>query len=113
MEWMQLVVSILTGLAACIPLAVKLIQTVQKMVKEKNWAKMVNMVIELMQTAESKLENGADKKEWVLAMVKSSADTINYDINIEEVGALIDSLCDMSKVVNGKTVAPVGKKDVK
>ena len=33
-------------------------------------------------------------------MVKSSADTINYDVNMDEVGALIDSLCDMSKVLN-------------
>ena len=33
-------------------------------------------------------------------MVKGSADTINYDIDIEAISALIDSLCDMSKVVN-------------
>ena len=45
-------------------------------------------------------ESGADRKEWVIAMVKGSADTINYDIDIEAISALIDSLCDMSKVVN-------------
>lgn len=111
MQWMQFTVSILAGLATVIPLVVKLVEYVQKATKERNWSKMVSMVIELMQTAESKLEKGADKKEWVLAMVKSSADTINYDINIDEVGALIDSLCDMSKVLNAnKSVATVEKK---
>ena len=111
MEYMQYVVSILAGLAAVIPLVIKLIEYVQKATKEKNWNKLVALVIDLikchpvfhfdlMQTAESKLEKGADKKEWVLAMVKSSADTINYDVNMDEVGALIDSLCDMSKVIN-------------
>ena len=33
-------------------------------------------------------------------MVKASSDTINYDINMDEISALIDSLCDMAKVVN-------------
>ena len=41
----------------------------------------------------------------VLQMVKSSADTINYDVNMDEVGALIDSLCDMSKVINTPKVS--------
>ena len=65
MEYMQYVVSILAGLAAVIPLVIKLIEYVQKATKEKNWNKLVALVIDLMQTAESKLEKGADKKEWV------------------------------------------------
>lgn len=100
MEYMQYLVSLLAGLAAVIPLVLKLVEYVQKATKEKNWNKLVAMVIDFMQMAESKLEKGADKKEWVLAMVKSSADTINYDVNLEEVGVLIDNLCNMSKVLN-------------
>ena len=53
-----------------------------------------------METAESKFDNGADRKEWVLAMVKASADTVNYDIDMNAVSDLIDSLCNMSKTVN-------------
>ena len=66
----------------------------------KNWNKLLDLVINLMETAEQKFDTGADRKEWVLAMVKASTDTINYDINMDEISALIDSLCDMSKVVN-------------
>lgn len=58
------------------------------------------MVMNLMQTAETKFETGAERKEWVLAMVKASADTIDYDIDMDAISDLIDSLCNMSKVVN-------------
>lgn len=78
----------------------KLVEYVQKATKEKNWNKMLDLVIDLMEEAETKFAEGADRKEWVLAMVKASADSINYDVDIEAVGAMIDSLCDMSKVVN-------------
>lgn len=57
----------------------------------------------LMKEAEGKFDTGATRKEWVIAMVKSSAESINYDVDIEAVGELIDSLCDMSKVVNTET----------
>lgn len=100
MEWVKLALAIISGLATAIPLVIKLVEYVQKATKEKNWNKMLELVIDLMEQAETKFEEGADRKEWVLAMVKASADTINYDVDIDAVGAMIDSLCDMSKVVN-------------
>lgn len=100
MEWINYAVSILSGLAVAIPLVVKLVEYVQKSIKEKNWNKLLDLVMKLMSEAETKFETGADKKEWVIAMVKASADTINYDIDIDAVGELIDSLCDMANVVN-------------
>lgn len=100
MEWMDHVVSILSGLAAAIPLVVALVAYVKKAIKEKNWDKLLAMVMEYMQVAESKFETGAEKREWVIVMVKASADTLNYDVDLDAVGKMIDSLCDMSKVVN-------------
>ena len=100
MEWINYAISILSGLAVAIPLVIKLVEYVQKSIKEKNWNKLLDLVMKLMSEAETKFETGADKKEWVLAMVKASADTINYDIDINAVGDLIDSLCDMANVVN-------------
>ena len=100
MNWINYIVSILSGLAIAIPLIVKLVEYVEKAIKEKNWNKLLDLIINLMQEAEEKFDNGATRKEWVLAMVKSSADSINYNIDLDEVGNLIDSLCDMSKIVN-------------
>lgn len=105
MEWMKYVVAILTGLATAIPLVVKLVEYVQKAVKEKNWNKLLDLVMSLMEEAEKKFEDGATRKEWVMAMVKSSADSINYDIDMEAVSELIESLCEMSKIVNKENTA--------
>ena len=53
-----------------------------------------------MKVAEDKFETGAERKAWVIGMVQASADTINYDIDLEQIDKLIDDLCGMSKVVN-------------
>ena len=100
MEWYEIVISILTGIATAIPLIVKLVQYVQKSVKEKNWQNLLSLVTNLMEEAETKFDNGASRREWVLGMVEASAKTINYDVDLEEVGQLVDSLCAMTKVVN-------------
>lgn len=100
MDWIQLLLSVLAGLATAIPLAIKLVEYVQKAVKEKNWGKVLDMVMKYMETAEVKFNNGSDRKEWVLAMVKASSETINYDIDMEVISKLIDNLCEMSKSVN-------------
>lgn len=104
MKWYEIVISMLTGLATAIPLVIKLVEYVKKSIKEKNWNDLLKLITNLMQEAEGKFDNGADRREWVLMMVKASADTINYDINLEQVGDLIDSLCAMTKVVNAPNV---------
>lgn len=102
-SYINYIVAILTGLATAIPLVINLIKYVQKAVKEKNWNQVVKLVMNLMEEAETKFDNGADRKEWVLSMIKASADTINYDIDMDAISDLIDSLCSMSKVVNAPT----------
>lgn len=59
----------------------------------------------------SGFKDGAERKEWVLAMLKASADGINYDIDYDAIADMIDSLCDMSKVINPAT--PANKVTVK
>ena len=100
MEWYEILISILSGLAVTIPLVIELARYIEKAIKEKNWDRLVALVIKLMQEAEAKFDNGADRREWVLTCVKASADTINYPINLEEVGKLIDSICSLTKIVN-------------
>lgn len=96
----NLVVAVLTGLAACIPLAVKLVQYVKKATQEKNWGALLGLVVDLMEEAEVKFADGATRKEWVMAMVQTSAEYINYHLDTEALSELIDALCDMTKVVN-------------
>ena len=100
MQWYEILISVLTGLATVIPLVVQLVKYVEKAAKEKNWQDLLALVRNLMKEAETKFNTGADRKEWVLMMVKASADTINYDIDLESVSQLIDDLCDLTNAVN-------------
>lgn len=103
-EWVKLIVSVLSGLTVTIPLVIQLVKYVQKAIKERNWTELVGLVAGYMERAEKMLGTGAERKEWVLAMVQASADTIKYEIDMDEISALIDRLCDMSKVVNSGEV---------
>ena len=96
----SLIVAILSGLAASIPLAIKLVQYVQKAAQEKNWAALLGLLVDLMEQAEQKFNDGATRKEWVMAMVQTSAEYINYPIDTEALSQLIDSLVDMTNVIN-------------
>lgn len=100
MTWTTAIISILSGLAAAIPLVIQLVKYVQQSIKEKNWNQVVNKVIKLMETAETKFAEGAERKEWVLAMLKAGADGINFDIDYDAISSLIDTLCNMSNIVN-------------
>ena len=96
----SLIVAILTGLATCIPLAIKLVQYVQQATQEKNWQALLGLVVDLMEQAEQKFADGATRKEWVMAMVKTSAEYINYPVDSDALSNLIDVLVGMSKTVN-------------
>lgn len=100
-EWVRLITSVLSGLAVTIPLVIQLVKYVQKAIQERNWPKVVKLVTGYMERAETMFEKGADRKEWVMAMVKASADAVEYDLDMDKISELIDSLCDMSKIVNG------------
>lgn len=100
-NWIDYLLTIVSGLAVTIPLVIKLVEYVQKAIKEKNWDKLLNLILVLMKEAEEQFATGAERKEWVMSMVETSSEHINYDIDMDEVSKLIDSLCEMSKVVNG------------
>ena len=99
-NWVNLIVSVLSGLVVVIPLVYKLIEFVQKATKEKNWVELFKLVSNFMTEAELKFSTGAERKDYVIMAVKASADTVNYDIDMDVVSKMIDDLCAISKVVN-------------
>lgn len=103
MDWIEilkLIAAVASGLAAAIPLVIQLVKYVKQAAKERNWNILLEKVMELMEAAESKFKDGAERKEWVLAMLKAGSDGINYDIDYDAIAEMIDRLCDMSKVIN-------------
>lgn len=103
MDWVQIIVSVLSGLAVCIPLVVKLVQVVQTAIKEKNWAKLMKLVIDLMTEAERKFSEGAAKKAWVMGELEAAAKSIDYPYDEAakaSVSKMIDDIIAASKELN-------------
>ena len=102
MDILNLVIEVLGGLVIVIPLIIELIKYVKKSTLEKNWANLIRLVMNLMAAAEEKFDNGADRKQWVIAMVQASANTINYPITDKQLSDLIDDLVALTNKVNVK-----------
>ena len=100
MELIKLIFSALPGIVAIITLIYQLVKQIRQSIKEKRWPELLKMVMRYMKRAETMFESNADRKEWVMAMVKEAADTIKYEVDMYVISEMIDSMCDMSKVVN-------------
>ena len=104
-NWAQLIITILGGIATAIPLIIKLVDVVKSSVREKNWNQLVKMTMDYMTQAEKNFESGAERKEWVMSMIKTSAATINYTLTDEDIiklSDLIDAICSASKIINNE-----------
>lgn len=102
-EIIRYTVSILVGIATAIPLIFTLVKYIKKFIKERNWAPLMNLLSKLIAEAETLFKTNAERKEWVMAMIKASADALSYEYDENSISDLVDALVAMSKVVN---VAP-------
>lgn len=100
--WVEIIVSIITGLVICIPLVIKMVQFIKTAIKEKNWAPMMQLVLKLMAEAEENYSTGAEKKAYVIDSIKALEGTLNYDIDEDAIGAIIDSVILATKQINKK-----------
>lgn len=100
MDWVKLILTVIAGITASIPAIISLVKFVQKAIREKNWSPVMRLVLDLMAEAEQKYDSGAERKEWVLDMLKKAEPSLNFDIDYEAIGAMIDAICKTSKVVN-------------
>lgn len=100
--WTDIILPIISGLVACVPLVIKLIEYVKKAQKEKNWKAVVQLVLRLMAEAEQNYSNGAEKKEYVLSSIRAMEGTLQYDIDENAIGELIDAIVLATKKINTK-----------
>ena len=99
-EWVNLVVSILSGIAVCVPLVIKLVQYIQAAIKEKNWSSLMQLVLKIMTEAEKLYTTGAERKAYVMATIKAMETTLNYDVDENVISEMIDAIVLASKTIN-------------
>ena len=98
--WVEIIVALLTGLVTCIPLVVKLVQVIKESVKSKNWTALMQLVLKLMAEAEENYTSGEEKKAYVIDSIEAIKDTLNYDVDMDAVSVMIDSIIIASKKIN-------------
>ena len=98
--WIEIVVAIVAGLSTCIPLVIKLVQVIRDAVKAKNWTPLMQLVLKLMAEAEENYSTGAEKKAYVIDSIKAIESTLNYDVEMNAVDAMIDAIIAATKKIN-------------
>ena len=96
MDWVFIIALVAAVVAEAIPFIVTIIKYVKENSNERNWTNLVKLIFDLCMQAEEEFELGADKKEWVLSMLKATADSEM----LEKVSNLIDSFISATKVIN-------------
>lgn len=99
------VLSIISGLIICIPLVIKLVKVAKESIENKNWDRLLSLIIDLMKVAEVSFTTGEARKEFVINELKIQADKLEYPISEYDwvkISNAIDSMISMTKVINAK-----------
>ena len=103
----EILTSVICGICVCIPILVALGRTIADYIKEKNWSAVISFVLDYMAQAESLFEKGADRKTWVMEMLEEAVIQLNYPYTDDaraKVSAMIDDICDASRIINSEVV---------
>lgn len=103
-NWMNLIIAILSGLVTTIPLVVQLVKYVQAAVQEKQWSKVLGLVLNLMTEAERAYTTGTERKQFVMNSIESIKDTLNYQVDMDQISKVIDDIIAASRVINANVV---------
>ena len=103
-NWIELIVAILSGLTVCIPLVIQLVKWVRAAILEKNWSKVMQLVLNLMTEAEKNYATGAERKEYVMDSIEQIKDVLDYEVDMEQISQMIDVIVSSSKIINAKIV---------
>jgi hypothetical protein len=98
--WTTIILPIISGLVACVPLVITLINVVQKNSKSQNWTALMSLTLKLMTEAETLYKEGSEKKDYVINSIKALEKTLNYDVDIDKVDAMINSIVEATKKIN-------------
>lgn len=99
-EIIQLIASILAGMAVCLPLVIKLIEYVKEAAKNKDYTKILRLVTKFCEEAELLFATGEERKKWVMNRVRDVAEIADYKIDMDVVAQFIDDIVAASKLIN-------------
>lgn len=100
---LDLLIANSAAIVAILGLLFTTIEYVTKAFKEKNWARLVELVLTDMTNAEKLLISGEDKKAYCMERLKDHAKKVGYaldDESVNKISDLIDKVCSASRKLN-------------
>lgn len=106
MNYLEEIITILSGLLILIAYFTKLVSALKKSRDYKNQNTTNIELMELIKLSEELFENGENKKTFVLERIKDFVNENNFNIDFEEIDKMIEKYINMTNKVNiekGKT----------
>lgn len=97
---LQIVLPIVSGLAAAIPLVIQLVKYIKTAMTEKNFGNIMKLVLDLMPEAEEKFSTGEERKAYVMSNIETISAKLDYKVDLEKVSEMIDAIIAASKKLN-------------
>ena len=102
MDILEIILAIVAGIGAAIPLAIQLVKYIKAAIAEKNFGNIMKLALDLMPEAEEKFSTGEERKAYVMDNLRSISSTLDYEVDFEKISEMIDAICKASKQINLK-----------
>ena len=102
MDILEIILAIVAGIGAAIPLVIALIKYIKEAIMEKNFGNIMKLALDLMPEAEEKFSTGEERKAYVMDNLKSISATLDYEVDFEKISEMVDAICKASKQINVK-----------
>ena len=101
-EKISLIVGLVIAIVTAIPSVIAAIKATWQLIKNKNWAKVMDIIDDAVKIAEATQKSGAQKKADVIASVTKTCKDLKIDINIQQVSDYIDQLVGWFNEMQGR-----------
>lgn len=99
-EWIDLIVAICGAISVIVPLAIKYIKAIKTIIKEKNYAKILEIMKDAAVEAEKLYKDGAEKRKYVLDIIKVSCDDLKVEYDEAKFDDALTNFIAATKAIN-------------
>ena len=99
-EYIDLIIAICGAISVIVPLAIKYYNAIKALIKEKNYVKILDIMRGAATEAEKLYESGAERREYVLNIIKVSCDNLKVDYDEKRFDEELTKLIDATKEIN-------------
>ena len=99
-EWIDLIIAICGAITVIVPLGINLYKAMVALIKEKNYAKILEIMKDAAVEAEKLYSTGAERRDYVLNILKVSCENLKVDYDENKLDTELTKFIDATKKIN-------------